>query len=50
MFGAVGVLVVGQQACDGADGGVEVFASAVVAGQNPPVLEVADDVLDSDAL
>ncbi len=26
------------------------FASAVVAGQDPPVLEVADDVLDSDAL
>ncbi|WP_168215223.1 hypothetical protein [Micromonospora sp. MH33] len=50
MFDAVGVLVLGHEAGDRADAGVEGFTSAVVAAQNPPVLQVSDGMLDADAL
>ena len=49
VFGAVGVLVVGQEPGDGAQAGVEGFAAAVVAAEDSPVLEVSDGVLDPDA-
>jgi hypothetical protein len=44
-----GSFLAGDQAGDGAQDGVEVFASAEVTGQGSPVLQVADAVLDADS-
>ncbi|MEV7387918.1 MULTISPECIES: hypothetical protein [unclassified Streptomyces] len=41
--------LVWEQAGDGLDDVTHVFASAVVAGEGPPVLQVCDAVLDADA-
>jgi hypothetical protein len=45
-----GLLLAGDQYGQGAQHGVEVVASAEVTGQGPPVLQVADAVLDADPL
>ncbi|MFJ6636864.1 hypothetical protein ACIQMR_36760 [Streptomyces sp. NPDC091376] len=44
-----GGLLVGEQSGDGLDDVAHVLASAVVAGEGPPVREMADAVLDPDA-
>jgi hypothetical protein len=45
-----GSLLAGDQYGHGAQHGVEVVASAEVTGQGPPVLQMADVVLDADPL
>ncbi|MEU8112725.1 hypothetical protein [Micromonospora sp. NPDC048947] len=49
-FSVQPVVVVGSQAGDVADGGVEMLAPAVVTGQYSPVLQVSDHMLDADPL
>jgi hypothetical protein len=41
--------LLGQQAGDGLDGVVHMLAAAEVTGQRPPVLQVCDAVLNTDA-
>jgi hypothetical protein len=49
-FGAWGSFLAGYQSGDRTQDGVEVFASAEVTREGSPVLQVADAVLDPDAL
>jgi hypothetical protein len=49
-FGSWGSFLAGDQSGDRTQDGVEVFASAEVTREGPPVLQVADAVLDADPL
>jgi hypothetical protein len=50
VFRSWGSFLTGDESGDRTqDDGVEVFASAEVTGQGPPVLQVADAVLDADS-
>ena len=50
LIGSWGSFLAGDQSCDRAQHRVEVIPSAEVTRQGPPVLQVADAVLDTDPL
>jgi hypothetical protein len=50
LVGSWGSFLAGDQSGDRGQDGVQVFASAEVASQGSPVLQVADAVLDADSL